>query len=288
MQATDRILAILEAVASYYTLTRAMIQELCLPGADKDGCVARKLLNQLKHEGLINQTRCQVSNPNNGSAAPVYYPSRKGCELLAQERRDDKWLRACTQTPNWQMLHHWTDIAKFHIVLDRAIGMQTDAGIHGFLHEWDVANPLEKDPSARYKLFTEIRKAPRLVFAPDAAFLLGYHGFKKVYYVEVDRETSGVQQIAASKTPGVVGMAEQGLHVRHFADTNVENFTMLLITHKETRRDALQRAIAAKPGGRHWKFIAWSDVKPETLLYEPILRDHEGKAVPLLKKVAGA
>jgi hypothetical protein len=284
MNPSARTMCILKAVATYYTLTRAMLQELCLPETGKDGCVARKILNELKHQGLINQTRCQVTNPHNGSAAPVYYPSRKGCELLAQETRDDKWLKTCTQTPNWQLLHHWTDVAKFHILLDQAIGAQTDAQVMGFLHEWDIANSDERDPSKRYKLFTEIRRQPRLVFVPDAGFLLSYHGYKKVYYVEMDRQTSGVQQIAASKTPGVLGMLQHGLHVRHFPETNVESFTVLLIAPTEKRRDALQRAISQKDGARHWKFAAWPDLKSSTLLYEPVLRDHEGQAVPFLKQ----
>ena len=76
---------------------------------------------------------------------------------------------------------------------------------------------------------------------------------------------------------------QQGLHARHFPETNVENFSVLMVAPTDTRRDALQRAIAGKEGARYWKFFAWSDVSKSSLLFEPILRDHEGKAVPLLK-----
>ena len=287
MQITERILKILAFNATYYTTTRMMIQEACLPSTGKDGCVARKLLNELFHHGLINKTHMLVTNPDNGAAAPVYFPSRKGTELLAQELRDDRWLHACTLAPNWQYLHHWCDIAKFHVALDRAVALQQEASVLGFLHEWDVANPGERDPARRYRLFTEISDKPRLVCVPDAAFLLGYCGYKKVYYLEIDRNTSGLRQIAASKTPGYPALADGQLHRRHFPETNVDAISVLSVSPTANRRDALQRAIQPKEGARLWKFLAWTDVRPETLLYEPILRDHEGKAIPLLQRVGG-
>lgn len=283
--------SILTAVAHYYTLSRAMLQQLCMSeGVDRDGRRMRKHLTRLLREGLINQTNGEVVFPErNGAPAPVYYPSRKGCEYLAVELKDDRFLSACTLTPNWQHLQHWIAVSRFHIVLDSAVGRQQDVQVDGWLNEWDVANYGEKDPAKRYKLFTEIRKEPRLIFAPDAGWQLSYQGFLKVFYLELDRATSGINQISVSKPPGATALNAQSLHVRHFPTANVKEITVLSVSPTAARRDALQKAIRAKAkdDARLWKFVAWSDIQPESLLHEPILRDSEGKAVPMVKRLEG-
>ena len=60
---------------------------------------------------------------------------------------------------------------------------------------------------------TLIRKKPRLVCAPDAAFSLSVGPHSKTYFLEVDRGTTGINQIAHSKTPGYAAMAAAGLEV---------------------------------------------------------------------------
>ena len=75
---------ILLAVATYYTLTRRQIQNLCLPGYEDR--TVRKILLQLLQQGLLNKTSMEAVNPAMaGMAAPVYYPSRKGCDYLVAE-----------------------------------------------------------------------------------------------------------------------------------------------------------------------------------------------------------
>ena len=210
-------IAILVAVATYYTLPREMIQQLCCPN-DKSGRVTRRRILQLVQLGLLNKTRMEVVNPAffPEGMTPVYYPSRKGLELLACELDDESWLHRCASTPNWQHLLHWVTVARFHITLDRALALQTLASVGGWLGEWDVINAEEKEPDKRYCLYTKLSEKPRLVCNPDFAFLLQAGGYSKIYYGEIDRGTSGIQQIAHSKTPGYAGLAERKLHRRHF------------------------------------------------------------------------
>ena len=92
-------LDIIRFVATYYTVTRPMIQVEFLPDSDKEGRIARRHLNKLHYDALLNKTQMQVVNPENGSSAPVYYPSRKGLEFLAVELRDDSWLSRCCSLP---------------------------------------------------------------------------------------------------------------------------------------------------------------------------------------------
>ncbi len=287
MTLTKRKLAILRFVAIYYTVTRAMIQRAVMPETDRQGRVARKILGELTQCGLLNKTKMLVCNAADGAPAPVYYPSRKGCELLAVELRDDTWLHTCTLTPNWQHLHHWVNVAKFHIELDHAAMLSRDVKVERWLSEWTIANPDETEPQKRYRLFTEIRKEPRLVCAPDAAFLLCYRAFRKVYYVEVDRGTTGINAIAASKTPGYAAMEKQGLHRRHYADTTFDTFSVLQVTTSANRRDALRRAIAPKDGAKLWLFLAWPDITAETLLHNDLIYDCEKGPRPLVKRAEG-
>jgi hypothetical protein len=183
-------------------------------------------------------------------------------------------------------LFHWLAISETHITVDAAIARQKDVKLEGWLNEWDVCNPDESSPEKRFRLFTMISELPRLVAAPDAAFILELVGYRKVFYLEQDRATSGVRQLAASKPPGYAAMSERRLHRRHFPATNVDTFTVLMVTTDQRRRDAVRKAFHGRPGCELWKFVAAADLKPETFLHEPILYPCEGAPVPLVKKSA--
>lgn len=270
---------ILKIVAMYTTLTRMQIQRVC---GEKNDRVMRKRLLELCQERLLSKARQEVLNPSMTSTAPVYFSSRKGLEFLACELDDTSWLQCCSQTPNWQMLLHWTTVAEFHIRLDQAIAMQRDASLGGWLGEWDIANSDESAPHNRYRLFTLISERPRLVCVPDAAFLLCVNGFAKIHYVEVDRATSGINSIAHSKTPGFAALAEHNLHRRHF-ETNTDSFFVLSVSPTAARRDALRKAIASKRGAELWKFAAWPDLRPETVIHGPVWYRCHGEGQPLVR-----
>ena len=289
---------ILDAVARYYTLTRTDLQELCCePGVDPDGRRMRKHLTALKHDGLVNQTQGLVVFPErNGAPAPVYYPSRMGCEYLAAETGEEKWLHTCTLTPNWQSLHHWVQIARLHVLLDRAVGLQSDVQIEHWITEWTIANPDERAPEKRYSLFTLLQDKPRLVCAPDASCVFTYRGFRKGVYFEIDRQTSGVQQLSSSKAPGMAKMAETNAHLRHFPGVKLLRpagagekprppFVVIHLSPTEKRRDLVRKAFGGKPGDHLWRFAAWPEFTPEAALYEAILHDVDGNTFPLIKRV---
>ena len=147
-----------------------------------------------------------------------------------------------------------------------------------------MANKDEADPEKHFKLYTLIRPKPKLVCIPDAAFLLSMQGFKKVYYVEEDRGTSGADEVAAQKCQGYATLAEEHLHKMHFPDSNVSLFTVLLITPHAVRRESLRRAFKGKPDADLWRFISASDMEPSTLFSADILWPCEGEPRSLLKK----
>jgi hypothetical protein len=257
-----RKLAAIKAVCDYYTLTRALIQSIVGVSNDR---VMRAILQGLFQTGLINKTRMQAVNPAAGSPAPVYFPTRRGAEWVAAEYDDERYLHVCVKTPDWTHLLHWLGVAEFHVRLDQAIARQDAVSLLGWYGEWDEVNPQAQKPHERYRIFTLIREKPRLVCAPDAAFALEVDSHSKTYYLEYDRNTSGLQQIANSKTPGYAALAAGRLHTRHF-ETTAESFTVLHFSPSPTRRDLLRKSIASKEGASLHRFAAFTDWTPELAL----------------------
>lgn len=294
-----RDIDVLASVARYYTLTRTQINRLHFP-ADFDGRITRRRLMILHAEGMMNRTHMQVTNPSMGAPAYVYYPSAKGCAYLRQELDDDSYLSACTLTPNWMYLYHWVEVAQTQIVLDQAIarlnGVKLDrwrvgrsassgvVNVDDWLSEWTVADHEEKEPEKRYRLYTKL--GPKLVCAPDAAFLLEKDGFRKAFYVEQDRDTTkNAERVAAQKCHGYAGLFERRLHIdRHFPTANVERFTVLFVVPSVKRRDAMRKAFAPKPAAWLYKFATQTELFPETFLTGAVWYPCVGDPTPLLKQ----
>jgi hypothetical protein len=189
-----------------------------------------------------------------------------------------------TQTPNWQHLYHWTQVADVHIRFDRAVEKQGSVSVEEWLSEWSVVNPHENDPEKRYRLYTLLRAEPKLVCVPDAAFLLAKDGYRKAYYVEVDRDTTkDARRVAASKSEGYAVLAERSLHKRHFPAANVDPLTVLCIAPTPRRRDALAKAIKDKRGAELWRFAALDDLTSDSFLTEPVFHPCEGTPAAILK-----
>lgn len=284
---TERDIAVLFALVRYYVLDRRQIQRLVFP-SDPNGRITRRRLQALVDGHLINRQALLVCHPSAGAPAPVYYPSRQGCELLAEQTGDDRYLATPTAAPIPHHILHWLAVSETHIAFDAAIEKHGAVNMDGWLNEWDVVNKEETAPEKRYRVYTLLRENPRLVCAPDAAFLLSMRGHRKVFYLEQDRATSGVYQIAASKTQGYAAMAERSLHRRHYPEATIDTFTVLMIAPTARRRDALRRAIAEKPGADLWRFAAVEDLQPETTFTAPIYYPCIGEPAALLKaKEAG-
>ena len=265
---TERDLHVVAALDRYYVLNRQQIQRLIFPH-DPDGRVTRRRLQVLVDEKLINRQNTLFCHPS-VTAAPAYYPSRKGCELLAEHFEDQRHLLTPTEAPIPHHTLHWLAVSDTHIALDEAIRRNPDVSVESWINEWDIVNKNEQQPEKRYRLYKLLRENPRLVCAPDGAFLLSAKGHKKVFYLEQDRGTSGIQQIANGKSGGYAAMAEQQAHRHHFPETTLPSFSVLLVTPTPKRRDGLRRAFAGKPGAALWRFAALQDLTPERLLYEPI------------------
>jgi hypothetical protein len=279
---TDRDLSILRAIARYYVLNRHQIQRLVFP-EDTHGRITRRRLQSLIEADLLSRQSMLVCNPSNGAPAPVYYPSFKGNALLAEMTGDERLLALPTQSPTMHHVWHWLAVSETHITFDQAIGLQNDIQIVEWHNEYDIVNPAESSPELRFRLYTLLRSSPRLICAPDAAFLLATRGHSKVFYLEQDRATTGVHQIAASKTQGYSVLAEVSGHRRHFPETTIDTFTVLMVAPNARRRDALRKVIGEKRGASLWRFASQEDMQPEKLLHAPIWYPCDGEPASLIK-----
>lgn len=284
---TDRDLSILRAIARYYVLNRQQIQRLVFP-EDTHGRITRRRLQSLIDADFLSRQPMLVCHPSNGAPAPVYYPSFKGNALLAEMTGDDRFLAIPAQQPTMHHVWHWLAVSETHITFDEAIASQSDESANNvqiteWFNEYDIVNPAESSPEKRFRLYTLLRSSPRLICAPDAAFLLATRGHSKVFYLEQDRATTGVHQIAASKTQGYSLLAEVNGHRRHFPETTIDTFTVLMVAPNARRRDALRKTIGEKRGASLWRFASQEDMQPEKLLHAPIWYPCDGEPASLVK-----
>lgn len=280
---TDRDILILVALARYFVLNRQQIQRLVFP-SDPNGRITRRRLQFLYSDHLIRRHPLEFAHPSM-PPAPVYSPAAKGCEFLAEHFEDPRYLLTPTAAPNPHHTFHWLAVSDTHIAFDEAVKLQEEATILGWLNEWDVVNKEESRPEKHFQLYTLLREHPRLVCVPDSAFLICFKGQSKVFYLEQDRATSGVNQIANSKTAGYAEMNERKLHRRHFPEVTLDQFSVLMVAPSARRRDALRRAMKGKPGSQLWRFAAAEDLVPEKVLFEPIYFACDGdEAKPLLRR----
>ena len=280
---TERDILILAALVRYYVLNRQQIQRLFFP-ADGNGRTTRRRLQMLVDEGLMSRQNVLFAHPSM-PPAPVFFPSKKGCELLAEHYENPRYLLTPTAAPIPHHTFHWLAISDTHIAFDEAVKNDPDAKILEWFNEWDVVNKDESHPEKRYRLYALLREHPRLVCVPDAAMLFCYRGASKIFYLEQDRATSGVQQIANGKTAGYAAMAEGNMERRHFPQATVDGFSVLMVAPGAKRRDLLRAAIKTKPGAHLWRFAAVEDMRPEKILFDPIFftcDDDEPK--PLLRR----
>lgn len=279
---TDRDIELLLALVRYYVLNRLQIQRLIFP-TFKDGRVCRRRLQFLVDSKFINRQNVQMVSVNDPSPPRVYFPAIAGCQFLAAHFDDERYLLTPTRAPAAHHVQHWLAVSDTHILFDAAVAQHGEVRIDGWLNEWDVANKDEASPENHYRLYTIVRHAPKIVCVPDSAFLLSLAGHKKVFYIEQDRATSGVQQVVAQKHQGYALMATSQLHARHFPDATVPSFSVLMITPNPSRRDSLRAAMRGKPGAELWKFVTTADMKADSLFTAPIFWPCDGDPRPLLK-----
>lgn len=274
----------LAAVARYYVLTRDQIQSICFAG-QASGRATRKRLLRLRNAGFLTKHSVQIVLPGTNGAAPVYYATKKGAEALASFFDDDRFLATNTKHPRADRLSHWIAINSTRLIVERAVAAQTEVTLDGWFNEWETINK-DASPQQQFALHTQLSENPPLSCSPDAAFQLTTRGFSKVFYLEQDRGTSSPSQIAARKTKGYAAMLTGQRHRKHFPDTNLDQFSILVVTTSTQRCRAIGQALRKKPHADAWLLIDQSQLSTESFLHGDIVHKTNGETGPLIKPVS--
>jgi hypothetical protein len=284
MPVTPFDITLLVALARYYVLTREQLQRLCFP-EHSGGRTTRKRLGKLQHGGYVQKHRIPVLLPEQNGAAPIYYLTRSGAELLAAWHEDERYLASNTQQPRGDQLNHWVAVNETRIVIEQAITGQQEVTLDGWINEWEV---VDKDaaPGKQFTLHTQFSSDPPLSCSPDAAFLLSLRGHRKVFYVEQDRGTSSPRQIGQRKTRGYSELAERQAHRRHFPEATVDVFGVLFVTTTRYRCREVTKCLLSRPRPDLWLCCDQHEMTPSTFLTGPIWWNTNGEQVSLLKAPA--
>lgn len=274
---------VLAVLARYYVLCRPQIQRLCFP-THRDGRSTRKHLSKLLHGRHLSKHSAMVPYPVNGSGCPCYYLTQRGAELLASYHDDPRYKSVNCKTPRADMLLHWLAVNDTRLSIEAAVAQNPEIKLLQWFSEWQTI--FNDDGQEQFYLHTVFQTNLPLSCSPDAGFLLEIDGHRKVHYLEQNRNTSGVRSIAASKTPGYEQMLATRQHQRHFPESNVDTFTVLLVTTQENRRNRLADGLADKPGEKLWKFAMQEHITAEHFPYEPVFRNTRGEMKGLVKRVS--
>lgn len=276
-------ISVLAALAKYYCLCRPQLQTLCFP-EHRDSRSLRNRLSKLRKGGYVAKTKCLVPYRGGSTGCPVWYLTRQAAELLREYYDDETYLSLNTRPPRESLLFHWLAIGDTHIAIDQAIeGHKDQVSLACWTNEWEVVNKAAARAS-QYCLHTVFQENPPLSCSPDAGFLLGYGGQQMVFYLEQDRNTSGVRSIAASKTKGYAEQEARNGHRRHFPDTTLDRFRVLMVTTHHGRRKALQKAIKNKPGSDLWLFACQHELTSEHFPFGNVFYDCNDESGPLIRK----
>lgn len=278
----DRDLTILKDIARYRVMSRAQVQKRHFgknPGQER---LCRKRLEYLAGEGLLGVTRLKYSET---SALHAYFPSQKGCDLLWQYTGDESYRAVNTRPPQQVYLLHWLRLTDTHLLLDDALALQREVSLLRWISEYDTVNTDEAlGGGKRFTLYAELQKQPRIVCKPDAAFLLDVAGYKRVLYVEEDRDTDSAVRYVAEKVKGYAELHRQRGHTKHFPQTTMNDFSVLMFSPHAGRRDALCKAMRGQPGADLWRFCAKTELTKETFLFEPVFRKADGTPAVLVRR----
>lgn len=273
---------VLRALARYYVLTCGQIQQVCFAGHTSSRAT-RRHLGKLRHDGYIERHSVVAMLPDGSGAAPVYYATNRGAELLTTWFEDDSYQRLNTKTPRADRLTHWVALNNTRLIVEQALAQQQPVRLCGWVSEWQTIHSTNS-AEEQFVLHTQLSESPPLSCSPDAAFLLECRGHRRVYYVEQDLGTSSPHQVAARKTKGYAELATRNGHLRHFPAATVPTFRVLMLTTSAYRVRAIAREVSERPRPDLWLFIDQRELTPESFLFQPITFDSQGQPGPLVQQ----
>lgn len=202
---TEKLAEILRALAIYRVLWRNQVQRVVHPN-HRSGRRTREELLQLYRARMISRSVVQVPCLGAAAASPCYYLTDRGRQAAAEFFEDDRLLLATTKTPRADRLLHWIGIAENHLRVRQGLAGDDEVRLDEWVNEWQRYRPTP-DEDETFVLHYVFRRDPPLSVSPDAAMVLSRAGVRRAFYWEIDRGTSAIPQVAASKWQGYEQLA---------------------------------------------------------------------------------
>jgi hypothetical protein len=270
MELFPKLTDVLKAQRRYFYLRTEQTRDVISFGKDKDKSVTRGYIRSLLKDRLIARHEPRLIPAGQKTAPPIHTLTCKGSSVLAAQTGDtNDLLLAETSFRDWMSLHHFCEVASFHIALDRAIANQTYVKSHGLIFEHEVKDPREREPNKRYKLYQTFPNSP-VVCVPDSAIELEVKG-RRVIFLEREMGSDTPSRVASKKAKGYHQMLETGKFTTNFP--NASSFRVLAVCPNRGWASLLMHEMKDRPGAEMWLFVAEEDaLNSEKVLHGPVCR----------------
>lgn len=162
--------------------------------------------------------------------------------------------------------------------------------VPNWIHEYDLRPGVEPKSSNQekfvlYEAFE--RNGDRLVCWPDAGAhicLLDQPDHHLLIYLEFDRSTESAKQLAAKAEPFDLLVRDRRYDQHWPSLAGQATVRVLFVCPSEARVANAIEAIRPQPGAELFRFATFDDLRPGTLLYEPIWRTTSGELRAILRQ----
>lgn len=289
---TARDLNLLTELGEVGILSSALLVARHFPGFGKPADAERafrRRLRILRQAGWIDSAKLAVPHRTGSSALAVHSLTAAGAELVQTltgvcPRRAGASLELSPIT-----LPHRLGVIATRLVFDdahRAAGLS----VPDWIHEYDLRSGVDPRGSNQekfvlYEAFE--RGGRRLVCWADAAARITLPhepGQHLVVYLEYDRSTETAKQLAAKAEPFDLLVRERR-YQQHWPNLASHVTVRVLFVCRSHQRVANAiDAIRPEPGAELFRFATYDDLKPSTLLTEPIWRTTAGELRAIIRR----
>jgi len=254
---TDRDIAVLEALNQYRYLRTSQIHQLLFSSNNSQQSVRRRL-KYLYDEGHIARVQpyFQLGKPTPQIA---YYLDTKGRKYLnSLGIETHQWSRRKKVSPTH--LNHALDISEFRVLLESSIkylaeerkDQKTQYFLESFVPDFKIKKHLGSSTQlSRYELYNEVLhpyNKQRYTVYPDAEFILSKGETKKLYYLEIDKGTEGLQVIRDKVTGYNVFSQKERQPVGQ--NISFSTFRVLFVTTSERRKKNMLNTLVDHEGSK--------------------------------------
>jgi hypothetical protein len=223
--------------------------------------------------------------------AYAYYLTSAGAAYLRDECGQDDITIPRKNHVKHLFLQHSLDVSEFFVTLHLAVQREENLWLEQFIGDFEPKKRIREQHTNTLRereIYREfVHQGKKFTLLPDALFVLtdtdpetGAQE-KQLFLVEIDRSTESIHKVLVERCL-TYHLAK---HHRAFAEYGAGNdFTVLIQTTNERRRNNIQSALAGVPGAELVWTTAFPLVSPESLLTGKIWIDWQGQERAILNE----